>query len=118
MVVKHQVFTRRALLCGAGILATCRLDTLAMQNAAGYGVTALLDGTGMTRIPPGEFQMGSPNGNADERPVHRVRISQGFEIGKCEVTQAQWEAVMSNAHVGPGATLVNTDGAAVSRSPS
>ena len=114
----RQLFSRRTLLRGAGIVATCRLDTLGMQNAAGYGVTALLDGTGMTRIPPGEFQMGSPNGNADERPVHRVRISQGFEIGKCEVTQAQWEAVMGNAHVAAGATVVNTDGAGVSRSPS
>ena len=118
MAGERQFFSRRTLLRGAGIVATCRLDTLAMQNASGYGVTALLDGTGMTRIPPGEFQMGSPNGNADERPVHRVRISQGFEIGKCEVTQAQWEAVMGNAHVAAGATVVNTDGAGVSRSPS
>ncbi|MEO8596717.1 MAG: formylglycine-generating enzyme family protein [Candidatus Solibacter sp.] len=72
----------------------------------------------MAKIPPGEFQMGSTNGNPDERPVHRVRISQGFEIGKCEVTQAQWEAVMGNAHAGEGAALINSDGAAVSPKPS
>ena len=89
MVMKHQLFTRRALLRGAGIVPLYPLNAIAMQNVSGYGVTALLDGTGMTRIPPGEFQMGSPNGNADERPVHRVRISQGFEMGKCEVTQTQ-----------------------------
>jgi len=118
MVVKRHLFSRRAFLRGAGIVALNPLDAVAMQNVSGYGVTALLDGTGMTRIPPGEFQMGSPNGNADERPVHRVRISQGFEMGKCEVTQAQWEAVMGNAHVGAEATLVNADGAAVSRKPS
>jgi formylglycine-generating enzyme required for sulfatase activity len=118
MVVKRQLFSRRALLRSAGIVAVYPIDAIAMQNAAGYGVTALLDGTGMARIPPGEFQMGSPNGNADERPVHRVRISQGFEMGKCEVTQAQWEAVMGNAHVGAGATLVNADGGTVSRKPS
>jgi len=49
-------------------------------------------------IPPGEFQMGCSPGDAqcaeDEKPPHRVRISRGFEIGKYEVTQAQWEAVM------------------------
>lgn len=47
-------------------------------------------------IPPGSFMMGSNNGNADEKPVHRVKISKGFYIGKSEVTQAQWQAVMGN----------------------
>lgn len=49
------------------------------------------------RIPAGEFMMGSEYGGSDEndeRPVHRVRISQSFELGKYEVTQVQWETVM------------------------
>jgi formylglycine-generating enzyme required for sulfatase activity len=45
-------------------------------------------------IPAGEFQMGSIGGLDDEYPVHRVRISAPFYLGKYEVTQAQWEAVM------------------------
>lgn len=61
-----------------------------------YGVQALYDGNGFVRIPPGEFLMGSRDGGGDERPVHRVRISRGFEMGKFEVTQAQWEAVMGS----------------------
>ena len=40
--------------------------------------------------------MGSEEGDPDERPVHRVTISRSFEIGKYEVTQAQWQAVMSS----------------------
>jgi formylglycine-generating enzyme required for sulfatase activity len=44
--------------------------------------------------PPGEFMMGSEKGDASEKPVHRVRIMQGFWLGKCEVTQIQWKAVM------------------------
>jgi formylglycine-generating enzyme required for sulfatase activity len=44
-------------------------------------------------ITAGEFMMGSENGDADEKPAHRVRISRSFEMGKCEVTQAQWKAV-------------------------
>lgn len=38
--------------------------------------------------------MGSNNGDANEKPVHRVTISNSFYIGKYEVTQAQWQAVM------------------------
>jgi len=45
-------------------------------------------------IPAGTFQMGSTTGDSDERPVHQVTISQPFYLGKYEVTQAQWQAVM------------------------
>lgn len=49
-------------------------------------------------VEPGEFLMGcrSPDADCgdDERPAHPVRLSRGFEIGKYEVTQAQWTAVM------------------------
>src|SRR5262249_36779136 len=34
--------------------------------------------------------------NADEKPTHRVQISKTFEIGKYEITQAQWESVMGS----------------------
>ncbi len=44
--------------------------------------------------PAGTFQMGSTNGDADEKPVRTVRISQGFYMGRTEVTQGQWEQVM------------------------
>ena len=46
-----------------------------------------------------------------------VRISQGFEIGKCEVTPAQWEAVMRDPHAGRGARS-SRGRAEVSHSPS
>jgi formylglycine-generating enzyme required for sulfatase activity len=44
-------------------------------------------------IPAGSFEMGL-NTNDNEKPVHTVRISQGFEMQTTEVTQAQWKAVM------------------------
>ena len=51
-------------------------------------------------IAPGEFLMGCSaehsDCDTDERPAHRVRLSSGFEIGKYEVTQAQWIAVMGS----------------------
>ena len=48
----------------------------------------------MVVIPAGSFEMGS-NENADERPVHRVNVP-SFLIGKTEVTQGQWKAVMGS----------------------
>ena len=52
----------------------------------------------MVWIEPGTFQMGSPSSELgrfdDEGPVHSVTISKGFYLGKYEVTQRQWEAVM------------------------
>lgn len=45
-------------------------------------------------IPPGEFMMGSDTGEGNERPVRKVKIGQGFWMGKYEVTQEQWVSVM------------------------
>jgi formylglycine-generating enzyme required for sulfatase activity len=49
-------------------------------------------------IPAGTFQMGSNDSNTfdDDKPVHTVRITQPFYLGKYEVTQGQWQAVMGN----------------------
>jgi len=44
-------------------------------------------------IPAGEFMMGSNSGDADEKPVHGVRITKGFWMGRYEVTQGQWRDV-------------------------
>ena len=54
------------------------------------------DGMEFAWIPAGEFRMGSTSSDADddEQPVTRVRISRGFWLGKHEVTQAEWQAVM------------------------
>ena len=49
-------------------------------------------------IEPGVFQMGSPASeegrDSDEGPLHEVELSRGFWLGKYEVTQGEWEAVM------------------------
>ena len=52
-------------------------------------------GMEMVWIPAGSFQMGSTNGEA-EQPVHQVTIRDGFYMGRYEVTQGQWQAVMGN----------------------
>jgi formylglycine-generating enzyme required for sulfatase activity len=40
--------------------------------------------------------MGSNGGDANEKPVHHVTIAKPFAIGKSEVTQEQWQAVMGS----------------------
>ena len=50
------------------------------------------------RIPAGSFNMGSPPSEegreSDEGPVHQVQITKPFYMGRYEVTQSQWKAVM------------------------
>jgi formylglycine-generating enzyme required for sulfatase activity len=62
-------------------------------------IPALKDAVGeFVPIEPGVFIMGCPptarQCNETEKPAHRVGITRAFEIGKYEVTQAQWEAAM------------------------
>ena len=62
--------------------ATCKEETTSME---------------LVYVPGGEFWMGCGENEQDcndnEKPHHQVRVN-GFWIGKYEVTQAQWEAVM------------------------
>jgi len=65
-------------------------------------------GMKLVYIPAGEFMMGSRDSVADlareykypehyfadERPVHKVRISKGLWMGQTEVTQLQWQTLM------------------------
>jgi formylglycine-generating enzyme required for sulfatase activity/nucleoid-associated protein YgaU len=45
-------------------------------------------------IPAGSFTMGSNDGADNEKPPRTVTISKPFYIGKREVTQKQWKAVI------------------------
>jgi formylglycine-generating enzyme required for sulfatase activity/uncharacterized caspase-like protein len=52
----------------------------------------------MVQIPGGTFMMGSPKEEAgrdqNESPLHKVNVP-GFFMGKYEITQAQYQAIMS-----------------------
>jgi formylglycine-generating enzyme required for sulfatase activity len=48
-------------------------------------------------IPAGAFTMGSEKSpQANERPTHEVRIDKPFYLGRYEVTQEQWVAIMGS----------------------
>ena len=57
--------------------------------------SALFDESRFAQIEPGTFMMGAETTD-DEQPIHRVTLTRGFELGRYEVTQAQWEAVMGS----------------------
>ena len=63
-----------------------------MRKAAAEALPRLL--ADMVTIPSGSFRMGS-NKSSDEKPIHTVLVS-SFRMGKHEVTQAQWMAVMGD----------------------
>jgi formylglycine-generating enzyme required for sulfatase activity len=65
-----------------------------------YRAVASPDPTNMVFIPPGTFRMGSPTNEADrlpsEGPQMEVTISRGFWMGKYQVTQGEYRAVMGS----------------------
>ena len=54
----------------------------------------------MVKVEAGSFDMGATsemeNPNEDEKPVHRVTLTNNYYVGKYEVTQALWQAVMGS----------------------
>ena len=102
----------------AGFFGGCAMVSAPGKTAAQpiKMMTAILAGEAemeMVWIEPGTFTMGSvileepaplqlvpgvvlPMDFTDEQPAHQVTISKGFWMGKYEVTQGQWQAVMGN----------------------
>jgi formylglycine-generating enzyme required for sulfatase activity/serine/threonine protein kinase len=64
----------------------------------------IADGVRMTfvLVPPGKFRMGSPDGEADrdktDETLHTVELTEPFDLGKYEVTQAQFRALVKRAN--------------------
>jgi formylglycine-generating enzyme required for sulfatase activity len=83
---------RWVLLIGCGLA----LFTAALRAQEKNLVIDLGGGVKMefVLIPAGSFMMGSEEGMPDEKPVHRVAITKSFYMGKYEVTQEQWQALM------------------------
>ena len=54
----------------------------------------------MVKVEAGTFMMGATSEmkdpDSDEKPVHQVTLTKDYYMGKYEVTQALWQAVMGN----------------------
>jgi|GEM_PF-2337804 len=60
------------------------------KNEKGFWEADFGSGIKAVYIPAGEFDMGSKDGDTDEKPVHKVYLD-GCWIGKTEVTKKQFE---------------------------
>src|SRR5262249_4952413 len=86
---------------GAFALAMPAFALAQEEPAGGYSTNDV--STEVASFPAGQFPMGCSEGakpvecSADEKPRHTVEITKAFEIGKTEVTQRQWQAVMGSA---------------------
>ena len=84
------------------IPADSRMAGLRAKTAAlPWGKTGTIDLGGgvqmeLVFVRPGSFMMGSDAGSSDEKPVHKVTLAKPFYLGKFEVTQEQWQAVMGS----------------------
>jgi formylglycine-generating enzyme required for sulfatase activity len=80
-----------------------------------YQAVAMEGPTNMVFIPPGTFRMGSPpdevDRDPDEGPQTAVTISRGYWMGKYEVTQGEYEAVMGSnpSYFQPPTATANTN---------
>ena len=80
-------------------------DNITIQENATYklgAITVTVNGVSfnMMKVEAGTFNMGATSeqqdADSDEKPVHKVTLSRNYYIGKTEVTQALWKAVMGS----------------------
>ena len=87
---------------GSACLVILTIATVALTGCPPTlipGQTRTFDGIEFQWCPPGTFYMGSPvseDGRQSDETLHEVTISQGFWLGKYEVTQEQWESLMGS----------------------
>jgi formylglycine-generating enzyme required for sulfatase activity len=107
MADHQQVIRRMTLLPAAFAITACivAIPGSARQPAQdGSAVTYSKNDVGMqfAPVPAGEFPMGCSEGTKpvecgpEEKPRHTVQITKPFEMGRTEVTQKEWQAVMGS----------------------
>ena len=101
----NRVRRRTSVLAVTFAIGACALalSAWAVEPGQGSAVAGTTDlGMEFVSIPAGQFPMGCSEGakpvecSADEKPRHTVQVTKAFEIGKTEVTQGQWQAVMGS----------------------
>jgi len=85
----------RAMLISLLVIGVCGCG-LPVDQPVGDPIENSI-GMVLVAIPAGEFMMGSPEteiGRVGNETRHRVTLTKSFHLGRTEVTQGQWKAVM------------------------
>jgi formylglycine-generating enzyme required for sulfatase activity len=80
-------------------LEDARLAMEKMKRLIGKPITVTSVSMEMLWVKPGTFEMGSPSSEKDredDETLHTVTLTEGYWLGKYEVTQSQWEKVMGS----------------------
>lgn len=93
-----------ALAVAIGFISGCQAlttESSATGNTSKSMPETFTNSIGMTfvYIVPGTFMMGSPNDETERADIekrHQVTLKQGFYMQTTEVTQGQWQALMSS----------------------
>lgn len=94
LMPEERVMKQKGVTGGPSLLDT--LNQLQVETTPAPGTTWTEPTMGMefVWVPGGCFQMGSYDGEADEKPVHEVCVD-GYWMGKYEVTNAQYRKFKS-----------------------
>ncbi len=81
---------------------TTQPSTLPPPPPQEESLALILDGIPMdfAKIAPGRFVMGCDTCEEWVKPAHQVEISKGFQMGRTEVTEKHWNAVMTGKATG------------------
>src|ERR1700723_1124777 len=90
------------VVMGGGSFAIPATALRAAQHVPAVAYSTNGVGMQFAAVPAGQFPMGCSEGvkpvecGSEEKPRHTVQITKGFELGKTEVSQQQWQAVMGS----------------------
>ena len=88
-----QLLALPALLLAGGCNRVDNTAPAEKPPVARQNIVTNADGLTMVLIPAGEFIMGDDNGDADEKPAHKVQVS-AFHMDAHEVTQKSYASLM------------------------
>src|SRR5207248_7596311 len=87
------LFGSAVLLATAFLTGCSRAENLAPAPASPQNTVTYVDASALVLLPAGDFVMGDDDGDADEKPAHKVHVN-AFFMDTREITQKAYEALM------------------------
>lgn len=80
------------------VVTSAMLRAAIESTGLAWRVRHRASGIELLLVPPGLYSRGAAEGDSeaaeDERPAHDVRVQQAYYLGRSEVTQDQWSALL------------------------